>query len=204
MIFELDTTSNCDCILGRSTNGYFSVPPHTPVIFIEGGTRTLLRLLVSDARRDTEDMLLHETAPQWVTDVVINKTMPKFNKLPFYLLPHPSCGIKPLRKDKLSASDMLQARKVIEHVYEKMMGSPSETSSQNAPSSGHERNNSEDRNNSRNNGSDKDEERTSIAEDKVELLCQDQVLDANMDLRTVKHFIWKCGGDLVLHYRPIK
>lgn len=28
-----------------------------------------------------------------------------------------------------------------------------------------------------------------------------QVLDPNMDLRTVKHFIWKSGGDLTLHYR---
>lgn len=28
-----------------------------------------------------------------------------------------------------------------------------------------------------------------------------QVLDANMDLRTVKHFIWKQSGDLTLHYR---
>jgi len=31
-----------------------------------------------------------------------------------------------------------------------------------------------------------------------------QVLDPNMDLRTVKHFIWKQGGtDLTLHYRLI-
>lgn len=111
-------------------------------------------------------------------------------------------GIKPLRKDKLSASDMLQIRKVIEHVYEKMM-SPSETGSQNA-TSGHERSSSDERNNSRNTGSDKDDEKESLAEEKVELLCQDQLLDSNMDLRTVKHFIWKCGGDLVLHYRPIK
>jgi len=30
-----------------------------------------------------------------------------------------------------------------------------------------------------------------------------QVLDPNMDLRTVKHFIWKQGGDLTLQYRPV-
>jgi len=30
-----------------------------------------------------------------------------------------------------------------------------------------------------------------------------QVLDPNMDLRTVKHFIWKQGTDLTLHYRLI-
>jgi len=55
----------------------------------------------------------------------------------------------------------------------------------------------------------------------IELLCQDQVrikqnirynfdkeiiflfkvLDLSMDLRTVKHFMWKGGGDLVLCFR---
>lgn len=40
--------------------------------------------------------------------------------------------------------------------------------------------------------------------DKVELYCNDQKLDDNLDLRTVKHFIWKSGGDLILHYMPIK
>lgn len=33
------------------------------------------------------------------------------------------------------------------------------------------------------------------------LCCSWKVLDPNMDLRTVKHFIWKSGGDLTLHYR---
>lgn len=33
------------------------------------------------------------------------------------------------------------------------------------------------------------------------LHCFPKVLDPNMDLRTVKHFIWKSGGDLTLHYR---
>ncbi|KAI1284988.1 WD repeat-containing protein 48 [Halotydeus destructor] len=194
--------SNGDNLPGLPINQYFSVPSHIPIIFIEGGSRTLLRLLAGDAKRETEDILLHETAPQWLTEVVINKTMPKYIKIPFFLLPHPSSGIKPLRKDKLSASDMLQVRKVIEHVYEKMMGSPSESGSHNA--SGQEKSSTDERNNSRNTGSDRDDERASIAEDKVELLCQEQVLDANMDLRTVKHFIWKSGGDLVLHYRPLK
>lgn len=40
--------------------------------------------------------------------------------------------------------------------------------------------------------------------DKVELYCNDHKLDDLLDLRTVKHYIWKSGGDLVLHYMPIK
>ena len=54
------------------------------------------------------------------------------------------------------------------------------------------------------NGGANEEDLASIAEERVELLCQEHVLDPNMDLRTVKHFIWKSGGDLLLHYRPIK
>lgn len=134
-----------------------------------------------------------------MTDVVISRNMPKFNKIPFYLLPHASSGIKAVRKERLSASDMLQVRKVIEHVYEKILAPPSEIGSQ----GGNGTDKANDSGNSTS-GNERDEERASIAEEKVELLCQDQILDANMDLRTVRHFIWKSGGDLVLHYKPIK
>jgi WD repeat-containing protein 48 len=48
------------------------------------------------------------------------------------------------------------------------------------------------------------EDSASLAEDRVELLCNDQVIDPNLDLRTVKHFIWKSSSDLVLHYRPLR
>lgn len=168
---------------------------------------------MQDARREAEDVLLSETCPEWIIDVVVNRNLPKFIKIPFYLLPHPSSGIKPLRKDKLSASDMLQVRKVIEHVYEKMMGS--ETGSTAAAASAasshsdqHASHNSAPsaagNTNSTRNGDRDSEGGSSIAEEKVELLCQDQVLDLNMDLRTVRHFIWKSGGDLILHYRPLK
>ena len=47
------------------------------------------------------------------------------------------------------------------------------------------------------------EESSSMAEERVELLCNDTTLDPNMDLRTVKSFIWKSGSDLVLHYRCV-
>ena len=159
-------------------NGYFSVPLHTPIILTEGGSRTLLRLQAGDARRETEDLILQETAPEWLIDVVVHHNLPKFIKIPFYLLPHPSSGIKPLRKDKLSASDMLQIRKVMEHVYQKMMLGTGDGGEQHADGG-------------------------ESADEKVELLCQEQMLDPAMDLRTVKHFVWKSGGELVIHYRPI-
>lgn len=184
-----------------STNYCFSVPGHTPVIFSEVGGRTLFRLLAKDAGRETEAMMLNETLPLWVIDITVEKNMPKFNKIPFYLFPYPTAGIKSVKKDRLSASDMLQVRKVIEHVYEKIIGAGSDTASQ----AGSTHNSTSNTNTEQRSESEKEaEDLSTAAEEKVELLCQDQVLDPNMDLRTVKHFIWKSGGDLVLHYRLIK
>ncbi|XP_033109140.1 WD repeat-containing protein 48-like isoform X2 [Anneissia japonica] len=167
-------------------NGYFSVPGHTPVILSEVNGRTMFRLLCRDAGGDSEQILLQDTVPQWVIDITVEKTQPKFNKISFFLQPHSTSGAKTLKKDRLSASDMLQIRKVLEHVYEKVLG---------VENGGHP---------GMTNGKDHDSQdaaSVSAAEEKVELLCQDQVLDPNMDLRTVRHFIWKTGGDLTLNYR---
>lgn len=125
-------------------------------------------------------------------------------------------------RDRLSASDMLQVRKVMEHVYEKIINLDNE--SQTTSSSTNDKPGEQE----------KEEDMAMLAEEKIELMCQDQVstvsvlvyfdkctvivhcinlffflffvsfnqvLDPNMDLRTVKHFIWKSGGDLTLHYR---
>lgn len=59
------------------------------LFFSEIGGRTVCRLLVRDAAGENESSLLHETVPSWVTDIVVEKTIPKFVKIPFYLLPHP-------------------------------------------------------------------------------------------------------------------
>ncbi|XP_076056582.1 WD repeat-containing protein 48 [Oratosquilla oratoria] len=174
----------------RPGNDYFSIPPHTPVIISEVQGRTLYRLLCGDAGGETEGVLLNETVPPWVLDVVVDKTTPKpKNKVYFFLLPHASSGIKREKKDRLSANDFIQIRKVQEHVYEKVLGGGSDAGSTS---------NNNDRN-------DEKAETTSLAEDKVQLLCNDKVLDANMDLRTVQHFIWgNTSQDLILYYRPIK
>ncbi|KAK8721181.1 hypothetical protein OTU49_012890 [Cherax quadricarinatus] len=176
----------------RPGNEYFTIPPHTPVIISEIQGRTLYRLLCGDAGGDTEGVLLNETVPPWVLDIVVEKTSPKpKNKVYFFLLPHASSGIKREKKDRLSANDFIQIRKVQEHVYEKVLGVGSDA--------GSTTNNNNDR------GSDDKAETASIAEERVQLLCNDKVLDPNMDLRTVQHFIWgNITQDLVLFYRPIK
>ncbi|XP_048001382.1 LOW QUALITY PROTEIN: WD repeat-containing protein 48 homolog [Leguminivora glycinivorella] len=163
-------------------NNFFSVPLHTPLIFSEVGGRTLYRLQVGDAGGETEGNLLNETVPVWVVDVAIEMAAPKLNKLPFYLLPHASCQTKQDRqkKDRLVANDFIQCRKVAEHVVEKIVGGGDGGSPRAA------------------------REPAPEPQDRVELLCADQVLDPNMDLRTVRHFIWKSNVEFTLHYRVLK
>lgn len=59
---------------------------------------------------------------------------------------------------------MIQVRKVIEHVYEKVLGQGSDAGSQTANS-----------NHEKSDGEKDSEDVTSIAEEKVEILCNDQV-----------------------------
>lgn len=166
----------------KGGNQFFSIPGHTPVIFSEVGGRTQVRFLCRDAGGDTEQITINETIPRWVHEIVVQRNLPRFNKISFslqqYLLNNRNSTLPP-KRDRLSASDMLQIRKVIEHVYEKVIGQESS------------------------NAIDRNDLETVANDDKVEILCNDQILDANMDLRTVKHFIWKQGSDLTLHYRIV-
>lgn len=57
----------------------------------------MCRLLVRDAAGENESALLHETVPSWVTEIVVERTIPKFIKIPFYLLPHPQMA----RQDRM-------------------------------------------------------------------------------------------------------
>lgn len=169
-------------------NGFFSIPLHTPLVFAEGGGcgRTYFRLLVGDAHGENECAILSETVPSWVHDVVVKKTQPKFNKITFLLVPLNN-GSKNNKRDRLTASDMIHVKKVMEHVYEKIVLSD---------------NNSNSANNDK--PSIPPEELSSLAEGKVEIHCNDMLLDPKMDLRTIRYFIWKSTSDLILQYKILK
>jgi WD repeat-containing protein 48 len=95
----------------------------------------------------------------------------------------------------LIANDFIQIRKVAEHVLEKVLNSTEGVAPVNGPNS------------SGGSGGDLgacQSDPSQPPEARVELLCNEQPLDPNMDLRTVKYFIWKSSSDLVLHYRPLK
>ena len=125
----------------------------------------------------------------------------------FYVLPHKDLGYKSFKRERLVANDFLQIRKVIEHVYEKVIcnGSEAGSSAAGSPTGGGGGGNA--------GGGDRDQQQQpqagddsgSLAEERVELLCNDQVLDPNLDLRTVRQCIWKSTNeDLVLNYKPIR
>ena len=205
---------------------YFKMPGHTPVIINEGqgGTRPVLRITIEDAKKEMEDSLLQEAVPEWIKDVVVYKNSPNPNKISFLLSCYSPCGLKVNgKKDRLSANDIIQVRKIIEHIYDKILGrnefainctnGQNGACSQNGQRTCNCRNtncpnfNSSSDNaaaNSTTTSNDADDaDKKSIAEEKLELLCQDQVLDVNMDLRTVKHFIWKSGSELEIFYKRI-
>ena len=173
------------------------------MIFSEVGGRTLYRLLARDAGGETEGVLLNETVPSWVIDIVVEKKLPKFIKVTFYVLPHKDLGYKSFKRERLIANDFLQIRKVIEHVYEKVIsgaGSSEAGSSAGSPTG-------EGRATSASGGANPSgggEDSSSMAEERVVLLCNDKPLDPNLDLRTVKSFIWKSSNDLVLNYKPLR
>nr|A8XSW2.3 RecName: Full=WD repeat-containing protein 48 homolog [Caenorhabditis briggsae] len=159
----------------KATSHYYTLPEHTPFIVCEGNGRPLFRLLVGDAGNEFESGELAQCVPPWVTDMIERNVLPKFNKMPFYLLPHPSTNSKQPKKDRLSATEMLLVKKVMEHVYEKVLGN---VDANTVP--------------------------LNQIHTKIEMYCNDQKLEPETDLRTVKHFYWKQSGELLLYYRPVK
>lgn len=169
---------------------YFSVPKHIPLILSEVGGRTLYRVLVGDASGENETTLLNETVPSWVTTALEDNCNMKFIKVQFYLQPHSSVPVHLLKQDRnkkgdrLVANDFIQCKKLAEHILEKLLGD----GSSNSPGA------EGDVSSSAANG---------YTVDQIELTCNDQILDPLMDLRTVKHFIWKSSSDLILCYRIV-
>lgn len=69
-------------------------------IFSEIGGRTLYRVIVGEAGGDTENALLNETVPSWVTSMIEDNSNGKFIKIQFYLQPHSSVPVHLLKQDR--------------------------------------------------------------------------------------------------------
>ncbi|KAA0183524.1 WD repeat-containing protein 48, partial [Fasciolopsis buskii] len=119
------------------------VPDHTPVILSEGSGRALVRFLVRDATPLNEQLMLCDSVSNWIRDIVVDRRFPKSVRIEFFLLPgmreyneKGQCQIVPLmsmKRDCLSASDILSIRKVMEHVYQRLLKLTESFSMNNVP-----------------------------------------------------------------------
>ncbi|CAL8072781.1 unnamed protein product [Calicophoron daubneyi] len=113
------------------SHGLLAVPDYTPVILSEGSGRALVRFYVRDAAPLNEQLVPFDSVPDWIRDIVVEHRLPKSVRIEFFLLPGTreynekgQCQITPLvstKRDCLSASDILPIRKVMEHVYQRLL-----------------------------------------------------------------------------------
>ncbi|XP_055341212.1 WD repeat-containing protein 48-like [Paramacrobiotus metropolitanus] len=186
-----------------SRRPFFHVPEHTPVILSEVNGRTLFRMHVRDACGEIENILLKENVPPWVHDIIVEGKEAPFNKMTFCLVQYGQAQSREARRERLSASELIQIRKVIEHVYDRIIRPAMTASSMDNP-----------RLNGGNPGSSQADKRSPTPqnpdyqptieelEDMIDMYCGEQRIDPNLDLRTVKHFHWRNQNtDLILQYK---
>ncbi|CAF1393108.1 unnamed protein product [Rotaria sordida] len=187
------------------------IPGHTPIFLGEIGGRTLYRFRCNEASGEPEQSFLHEVLPQFIINAIVKHQVPQLTKIPF-ILHHQISSTKFNKKDRLSASDIMIVRKVIEYIYERYVLNEQQQQQQQQSQQQQQQQQQQQNlstttttgngtNQQDGTGEQQRESDISKSVDHIELLCQDQVLDLSMDLRTVKHFMWKGGGDLVLCFR---
>lgn len=167
--------------------------------------RTVLRITCGEAQGKTESSQLRENLPSWVTQAVVeNRVTSQFAKISFFLQPHPNSGLKAPKSSscKLLATDMLTISKVIEHVNERILSttttSTNESDQTSTCASLNEKNVEGDGNSIKETKF--DQTSSQVKENKVELYCNDELLDPEWNLRTVKQLIWKNSADLIFLY----
>ncbi len=94
-------------------------------------------------------------------------------------------------RDRLSSIDLLQVKKLKEHVYTKLL----------KPEEINQIQQSESNSISQKTETGSANDISNLINQSIELVCSEQVLiDPEMSLRTIKHLIWKGTGDLTILY----
>ncbi|KAI9803378.1 MAG: hypothetical protein M1833_000896 [Piccolia ochrophora] len=155
-------------------------PPDTVIIIQEdspdsGGVADLYRGSVASLSEDAS--LVEKVAPWWLGDLILrNQVPPKETvKVSFVLQPYMDLLPSIASADgnaRLNANRMLRARKILAYVAERMEAQPGQP-----PSS------------------------TMKPEDYLELYCQNQLLPPTITLSTLRAYVWKGGGDVMLYYK---
>ncbi|KAL5566956.1 hypothetical protein UlMin_030120 [Ulmus minor] len=197
---DLDASSENDSMVYPPFE-FSTVSP--PSIITEGSHGGPWRKKITDFD-GTED---EKDFPWWCLDCVLNNRLPprENTKCSFYLQAFEGSNVQILTQGKLSAPRILRIHKVVNYVLEKMVlekpldsvgsdgtfapglgGGPLPTS---AIGDGSFRSGLKPWHKLR---------------PSIEILCNNQVLDKDLSLATVRAYIWKKSDDLVLNYRVVQ
>ncbi|KAL8952352.1 MAG: hypothetical protein Q9222_001732 [Ikaeria aurantiellina] len=155
-------------------------PPLTTIIIQEdrpdsGGVTDLYRGTVRSAGQDAD--LIEKTGPKWLGDLLLRNQTPfkEILKISFVLMPYqdqlPSIAGAD-GNSRLNANRMLRAKKICAYVAERI-----------EPQSG------------------PPDPNALKPEEYLELYCQDKLVSPNTTLATLRAYIWKSGGDVLLYYK---
>ncbi|ORX90173.1 hypothetical protein K493DRAFT_410036 [Basidiobolus meristosporus CBS 931.73] len=132
---------------------------------------------------------IDDVAPIWLLEFLFKGRIPVKEpvKLSFVLKPHENSGLSelPNGNSRLIANRMLRVRKLLSYIVEKLeLDQPATSPYGKAYGSS-------------SNGVDS----TIKPEQWIELCCHDQVLPPTITLATIRAFIWRLGGDVLITYR---
>ncbi|KAI4289975.1 MAG: hypothetical protein L6R35_000756 [Caloplaca aegaea] len=156
------------------------LPLHTTIIIQEdrpdsGGVTDLYRGTVRSVGHDAD--LVERAGPMWLGDLLLQNQTPakEISKVSFVLMPYQDLLPSIAGADgnsRLNANRMLRAKKICAYVAERIEPQPEQPD----PSA-------------------------LKPEEYLELYCQDKLVSPNTTLATLRAYIWKTGGDVVLYYK---
>ncbi|KAI0244364.1 hypothetical protein L0F63_003939 [Massospora cicadina] len=187
------------------------LPPHLVLQLSEesGDVATCIEIYSGTlAAQAAESAQIISMLPLWISDCIFKNVIPYKEpvKIGFLLKPHEASGLVPLPSNaRLLASRVLRCKKVGNFVWEKLSFTPDKLlalltkrqamAAAASPLSGPKP------------GVEASPEGVHSAtlppftpENWIILRCNDQVLEFNMTLATVRQFMWRAGGDMVITY----
>lgn len=160
-------------------------PAHTLVLIKEddpdaGGLRDIYRGDIASLGNPDQTDILERLAPMWLGELLLRNEIPLKDtvKVPFVLTPYQNLlpSIASIDNNaRLNANRMLRTKKILGYISERIEA-PSDPDNAKAG----------------------DELKP---EKYMELICNDQVVDPNMTLATLRTHVWRTGGDIILYYR---
>ncbi|KAL8853259.1 MAG: hypothetical protein Q9221_001870 [Calogaya cf. arnoldii] len=164
----------------RNETPLIEPPPHTTIIIQEdrpdsGGVTDIYRGTVGSVGQDADQ--IERSGPLWLGDLLLRNQIPfkEISKVSFVLMPYQDLLPSIASADgnsRLNANRMLRAKKICAYVTERIEPQP-----------------------------ERPDPHALKPEDYLELYCQDKLVPPNTTLATLRAYIWKTGGDVLLYYK---